>query len=230
MKGREGRGGSYKEKKLGDARGEDQVQERCRAILETIAPGRVKYWISGDDYHIELPRGGGALWVYLRLWEHGRIAICIYPGNTMSQAQTFFKRVVKPEFLDLVRKGWKIQPSLALNFMQHFLQTQGNKLSVEKYFDFWAAEEISQIRRDNDGFEELSQFLRAHRVIDAKDQHTIKKEFVGTKMPVMNVCAGFELVFAWRRAEANRLDRGQDFVEEVRARTNEALRTWGQTL
>jgi hypothetical protein len=46
----------------------------------------------------------------------------------------------------------------------------------------------------------------------------------------MNVCPGFELVFAWRRAEANRLDRGQQFVEAVRDRANKALRTWGQTL
>jgi hypothetical protein len=46
----------------------------------------------------------------------------------------------------------------------------------------------------------------------------------------MNVCPGFELVFAWRRAEANRLDRDHQFVEVVRDRANEALRTWGQTL
>jgi len=41
---------------------------------------------------------------------------------------------------------------------------------------------------------------------------------------------GFELVFAWRRAEANRLDREDQFVETVRAHANEALSTWGQIL
>jgi hypothetical protein len=148
----------------------------------------------------------------------------------MSQAQTFFKRVVKPEFLGLVRKGWKIQPSLALNFRSGFLQTHGNKLSVEQYFDFWASEEIRQIRREGNGFEGFSRQLYAHRLINATDQRKIKREFIESKRDFMNVCPGFELVFAWRRAEANRLDRGQQFVEAVRDRANKALRTWGQTL
>jgi hypothetical protein len=46
----------------------------------------------------------------------------------------------------------------------------------------------------------------------------------------MNVCPGFELIFSWRRRKANRLDGHGRFVEAVRARANEALRTWGQTL
>jgi hypothetical protein len=221
---------SDRAKQLGKAKGEKATQERCRAILETIAPGRVKYWISGDDYYVELPRGGGAWWVYLRRWDRGGIAICIYPGNTMCQARTFFKRAVKQEFLDLVRNGWKIQPSLALNFRSGFLQTYGNKLSIEQYFDFWASEEIRQIRREGNSFENFSQQLRGPRLINGTDQRKIKREFIETKKNFMNVCPGFEIVFAWRRAEANRLDRGQQFVEAVRDRTNEALRTWGQTL
>jgi hypothetical protein len=230
MKGPVSGGGSCGEKRLGGARGEKQVQERCRVILETIAPGTVKYWPSGRDYYIELPRGGGAWWVYLRRWEGGCIAICIYPGNNMSQARAFFKRTVKQEFLDLVRNGWKIQPSLALNYRSGFLQTHGNKLSVEQYFDFWASEEIRQIRREGNGFEDFSQHLHAHRLINATDQRKIKREFIESKRDFMNVCPGFELIFAWRRAVANRLDRDKRLVEAVRDRANEALRTWGQTL
>ena len=221
---------SYRVKSLQDAEGEEATQERCRAILETIAPGKVKYWTLGRDYYIEMPRGEGAWWVYLRRWDHGCIAICIYPGNTMCQARTFFKRAVRQEFLDLIRNGWKIQPSLALNYRSGFLQTHGNKLSVGQYFDFWASGEISQIRRESNGFESFSQQLHAHRLINATDQRQINREFIESKRDFMNICPGFELVFAWRRAEANRLDRGPQFVEAVRDRTSEALRTWGQTL
>jgi len=230
VRGPKSRGRSCGEKTLGNARGEEQVQERCRVILETIAPGRVKYWPSGGDYYIELPRGGGAWWVYLRRWEGGCIAICIYPGNNMSQAQTFFKTVVKDEFFDLARNGWKIQPCLTLNFMSRFLPLHGNKLSVGQYYDFWASEEIRQIRREDNGFEDLSEKLRVHRLINATDQRKIKEEFIESKRDFTNICPGFELIFAWRRAEANRLDRDLRLVEAVRDRANEALRTWGQTL
>jgi len=195
-----------------------------------IAPGRVKYWISGGDYYIELPRGGGAWWVYLRGWHHGSIAICIYPGNNTSQARAFFARTAKPEFLGLVGKGWEIQPGLALNHRSHWLTTEGNKLSLEQYFDFWASEEIRQVRRQDSGFEDFSQRLRAQRLIDARGQRKIKKDFIETNRSFMNVCPGFEVVFAWGRAKANRLDRDEQFVEAVRSRVNEALGTWGQTL
>ncbi|MBZ5563324.1 MAG: hypothetical protein LAP13_13000 [Acidobacteriia bacterium] len=224
MKGSESSGGSHRVKKLGDAKGDEATQERCKAILETIAPGRVKYWPSGRDYYIELPRGGGAWWVYLRRWSEGRIAIYIYPGNTVRQARKFFESTRKQEFLGLNRKGWKIRPYLCFGFIAWGRLAHGNKLSPEQYFDYWASEEIRQIRREDNGFEDLSQRLRARRLIDAKGQREIEEDFIKTKRDFMNVCPGFELIYAWRRAEANRLDRDQRFVDAVRARTDEALR------
>lgn len=223
--------GSNSREKLGDAKGEQETQERCKAILEIIAPGQVRYWLSGGDYYIELPRGGGALWVYLRRWRHGSIAVCVYPGNNMSQAQAFFKKAVKEDFLGLASKGWKIQPCLSLNYMSRFLPMQGNLLSSEEYFDYWWSEDIRQVRRENNSFEAFSQELRARRFIDANDQRAIKKEFINVKKRAfINICPGFELVYGWRRADANRLDREEQFVDAVRYRANEALGTWGQSL
>jgi hypothetical protein len=230
MKGRKGSGGSYSEEKLGNAKGEEEAQLRCKAILETIAPGRVKYSISGGVYYIELPPGGAAWWVYLVLCDDDSIEVRIYPGNTVSQARKFFERARKQEFFELESKGWKIQPYLCFCYMAWGRRACGNKLSREGYFDYWASEEIRQIRREDNGFERLSQRLRAHRLIDARDQRNIKRDFIETKRDVMNVCPGFELIFAWRRAEANRLDRDQRLVAAVRARANEALETWGQTI
>ncbi len=230
MKGLESGSVDHSQKKLRDAKGEKATQERCRAVLEMIAPGRVKYGPSGRDYYVELPPGGGAWWVYLRPWDNGTIATCVYPGNNMSQARTFFNRVVKQKIFELIAKGWQIQPTLALNFVQRFLPLPGNKLSLEQYFDFWASEEIRQIRREGQGFEDFSHYLRTHRLINATAERKIREEFIESKRTFMNVCPGFELVFAWRRAVANRLDQDQLFVEAVRARANEALQTWGQTL
>jgi hypothetical protein len=229
MKGPEG-GGSRGEKRLRDAKSEEDVQERCKAILETISPGRVKYSVRNRCHYIELPPGGGAWWVYLGLWDDDSIAVCIYPGNTVSQARKFFERARKQEFFGLESKRWKIQPYLCFCYMAWGRPADGNKLSREQYFDYWASEEIRQVRRNDNGFEDFSQRLRAHGLINARDQRYIKQDFIETKRDFMNVCPGFELVFAWRRAEANRLDRDQRFVEAVRARANEALGTWGQTI
>lgn len=230
MKGSERIGGNTSEKKLGDAKGEEETQQRCRTILEAIAPGRVKSPPNRGDCHIVLPGSGGAWWVYLRPWYIKCIAICIYPGNNMSQAQAFFKKAIKREFLRLVDRGWEIQPSLALNYVSRYLPTEGNNLSLEQYFDYWASEDIRQIRRENNGFEDLSDRLATHGLIGAKDIRKIKKEFIGAKRDFINICPGFEVTYAWGRAKANRLDRDDQFLEAVRTQANEALGTWGQSL
>jgi hypothetical protein len=166
----------------------------------------------------------------LAFWDDDSIGVRIYPGNNMSQARKFFERARKQEFFELESKGWEIQPNLCFGFRDWSRPAYGNKVSRQQYFDYWASEEIRQVRRENNGFEDFSQRLRAHQLINAKDQHNIKKDFIETKRDFMNVCPGFELIFAWRRAEANRLDRDKRLVAAVRDRANEALRTWGQTL
>lgn len=228
MKGTQSSSAKYSPKNLCDAKGKEETQERCKAILETIAPGRVKQRLCDGDYYNEL-RGEGE-WVLLGRWNDGRIAVRIYPGNTMCQARAFFKSARKQAFLDLIIEGWQIQPSLALNDRDFFLQTYGNKLSLEQYYDYWTTEGITQVRRENNGFEDFSRGLRARRLIGSEDQRNIKKDFVETKRTFINVCPGFELVYGWRRAEANRLDRDEQFVEAVLSRSNEALGTWGQSL
>jgi hypothetical protein len=231
MKSMEIGGGSRSVKKLGNAKAEEEVQERCKATLEAIAAGRVKHRASDGDYYIELPPGGAALWVILGLWEDNCIAIRIYPGNIVKQAQEFFERVNRHEFFRLKSKGWTIEPYLVFCYIAtEVCRAEGNKLGPEQYFDYWKREEIRQVRRENNGFEDLSQRLRVHRLIDARDQRNIRRGFTETKRDFMNVCPGFELIFAWRRTEANRLDRNRRFIEAVRDRANEALRTWGQTL
>jgi hypothetical protein len=148
----------------------------------------------------------------------------------MSQARKFFERARKQEFFELESKGWEIQPNLYFGYRDWSRPANGNKLSGEQYFDYWASDEIRQVHRKYNGFEDFSQRLRAHRLINAKDQSNIKRDFVETKRDFLNVCPGFELIFAWPRAEANQLDRDQGLTEAVRDRANEALRTWGQTL
>jgi hypothetical protein len=229
MKGQESGGGGRSGTGLHDARDEEAVEACCRTVLETISPGRVKRSPRGGNHYIQLPHGGGAWWVYLGLW-YEDIAVRIYPGNTTRQAQNFFASVSKREFFGLESKGWQIEPYLCFCYMAWGRPANGCELTPEEYFDYWASEEIKQIRREDDGFEGLSQQLRAQRIIDAGDQRNIERDFIETKRDFMNVCPGFELIFSWQRAKADRLDHDGRFAEAVRARANEALRTWGQTL
>ncbi len=110
MKRSESDGGIHGEKKLGHAKGEEEVQERCRAILETIKTGCVER--SRGYYYVRLPDGGAAQWVYLALWDDDSIGVRIYPGNTVRQARTFFDIVTKQEFFGLQGKGWEVRPYL----------------------------------------------------------------------------------------------------------------------
>jgi len=216
--------------RLRDARDEEAVEGCCRTVLETISPGRVKRSARGGNYYIELPPGGSAWWVYLGLWDDDSIAVRIYPGNTLRQARKFFERASKQEFFGLESKGWQIHPYLCFCYMAWGRAAEGTKLSPEEYYDYWASGEIRQIRREDNGFEDLSRQLRAHRIINARDQRNIRSDFIQTKRGVINACPGFEVIFSWPRADADRLDRDGLLVGAVRARANEALRTWGQTL
>ena len=191
MKGSASDGGVHSEKRLGDAKGEEEVQERCRAILETIKPGRVER--SRGYYYVRLSDGGAAQWVYLALWDDDSIGVRIYPGNTVRQARTFFDIVRKQEFFGLQGKGWGARPYLvALHIGTEVWWANGNRLRLEQYFDYWASEEIRQIRREDNGFEDLAERFRAHRLIDAKDQRNLHKVSIETKRDFLNVCPGFE--------------------------------------
>jgi hypothetical protein len=160
-----------------------------------------------------------------------KITTDVYPGNLMSQAREFFRRVSKREFFELEETGWRIRPYLYFGYRGvEVCRASGNKLSLQEYFDYWAGEEIQQVRRDLNGFEELFRRLLAQSLLSEEGVLCLHKGFTQTRRDHINVCPGFEVSFPWRRSDANKLDREGRFVEAVRTKVNEALATWGQSL
>lgn len=205
--------------------------QRCAAILENVAPGRVK--CSKGQFYLVLAAGEPAERIYLNPGENVRsIEMRIYPGDTVKQANSFFGRVRKGDFLWLLNNGWELTPNLHFSYIGTYTcQVNGNEIDLEDFFDFWAREEIRQVRRrDPNTFPDLFRHLREHHLISGEDQLFLHERFSATKRDHINVCPGFKMIFAWKRASANKLDRECRLAEAVHAKANEALITWGQYL
>ena len=216
------------------------LEKRCVAILESIAPGKVKRR-QGGDYFIELAAGpaSDAYFYpdrdYLDTGENGEwnVAVNIYPGDTIKQARRFFENVRVDEFLVLEEKGWIIEPNLHFAFMaKHLCWAKGTTVSNRDYFEYWHGEgEIGQIQRDPAGFKALFQQLQEDGMISPSDTAQLEKHFTNTARQSINICPGFRVSFSWSKSEAERIDVQRDrFSGIARSRILEALVTWGQNL
>jgi hypothetical protein len=216
------------------------LRKRCIAILESIAPGRLRRRQGGNP-HIALTNGPAtdAYFYpdrdYSETGEHGEwnVAVNIYPGDTITQARKFFANVRRDEFLALEEKGWTIVPNLHFAFITTQLyRATGTKVSPRDYFEYWSGDgEIGQIHRDKTDFQSYFQQLQDDGQISQADFTELERIFTNTTKQTINACPGFRVSFSWSKTKAEQADAQRDrFAEVVRSRMLEALATWGQAL
>jgi hypothetical protein len=218
------------------------LEKRCIAILDSIAPGKVKRR-QGQDSYTELSAGPAtdAYFYpdrdYVDTGENGEwsVAVNIFPGDTIKQARKFFENVQKGEFFGLEEKGWIIEPNLHFAFMnKHLYWAKGTSVGIRDFFEYWSGEdEIGQLTRKPDptDFQEYFQQWLDDGMISTSDIAQLDKHFTTTARQSINPCPGFRVSFSWSKTEAERIDSQQGrFREIVRAQISEALKTWGQTL
>lgn len=216
------------------------LEKRCVAILESIAPGKVRRR-QGGDYFIELAAGPATDAYFYPDRDYPEtgensdwsVAVNIYPGDTIRQARKLFENVRMDEFLGLEESGWIIEPNLHFAFMaKHLCWAKGTRVSTRDYFDYWRGEgEIGQIQRDSAGFKAYFQQLQEDGMISPSDIAQLERHFTNTTRQSINTCPGFRVSFSWSKSEAERVDAFRDrFSGVVRSQMLEALATWGQTL
>lgn len=205
-----------------------RVSARCTQILRGI--GRA------DGDRLDLGRGASARFALLVHNKEARtLTLCLYPGDTIGQARTFYAPRYVENTLLLRDRGWGLEPNLHLAFMQTNCVWPKVGKSIDEYLRFWL-ERMPQHRQTSAGDQEKRGFLAAfddlvrHRLASDSDQPAFKKEFIETARREMNICPGIRVNYSWPLKEAAKLDSQGLFAKDVCDRLREALGTWGQPL
>jgi len=212
------------------------LERRCRRILETIAPGRVKYQRDWSTWYIELtpPYPAKMCGLYPKRIgdEPHKIELAMYPGDTMNQARALYRYVASSgldQLVDLRRLNWTVEPNFHFSFIRRGLGHAGTtSLSLDEYLRYWMPpRSIEQIFRDEHGFESaLMQFVAAG-LIDEKDVPEICSQAADVGANLLNVNPGVQVLYRWSLAEAITVDKRGGMVQEARQKANEALAVWG---
>ena len=210
------------------------LDNRCRAILEEIAPGRVQYH-RGWHHHIAFDH---AVAQEIGLWANPSSAgwcifLGIYPGDSMTQARRLYKHLNIAGLLKLAGKGWTIRPNFHLAHIQRNVLWTDTAMPIADYLAFWKRQQdqtaIAQVVIADAGlFSQMVDAWARLGLISNEDKEIIHAEFTHTNRKKVNVCPGLGVEFCWDSKAAADLDGRGLFANEVGSRIAEALATWEQ--
>ncbi len=218
------------------------LQKRCQAVLETIAPGQVKWAGIWEKHYFELksaqqkgePPAKRCAFYPNQKEEEISIELAMWPGDTMTQARSFYRHLAEhglTSFLDLKKQDWILETNFHFGFIQkgfgHGVRTT---LSVEDYLEYWAsnAGRIEQFSPDEHGFESSFQRFVVDGLISEADVQWLSAKAAALGATNVNIIPGLAVIHRWSLIDAVAIDKnGEGMVEEVRRKTNEAIATWG---
>jgi hypothetical protein len=208
------------------------LQKRCKAIMESIAPGRVYHKRGYEDY-FELPTGAARqVYLFPQVVEEGEwsLSLTIWPADTVTQARDFFHGLDETAFFGLQRNGWQLKPNLHFAFIQRHIHWAETRLEIGEYIRYWRELQntIRQYRREE--FGALFDGLRRDGLISDHDLGVLRQQFIDTNKPSINVCPGVQVHHEWDRSEAMRLDGPAQLRRDVLRLVEAALAAWHQRL
>ena len=208
----------------------NKLNRRCKSLMQELAPGRLNTHRDSWDYidASEL-KGAGRVIVAAKVREpetNWILDLMIYPGDTVSQARPFYKKVDTDALLQLT-DSWDIYTNLHFSHIQSNLVYTTKDTSLESYLTFWQdhSDQIGQIKEEQ--FDDMLDLLSKNGFLDDEDRERFAAEFVATNRSTANVCPGISLHHRWSGTEAVKLDQSSDLASAVDERIREAVRTWG---
>ncbi len=206
----------------------DKLNRRCEDLMQELAPGRVETHKDWRNY-ISAPELEAAKMVSVsaqELEQSWEIDLVINPGDTVSQARSFYSDVDETALLELSEE-WDCSTNLHFSHISTNLVYPIPEASFENYVRFWIEHRdwIRQVKEDQ--FDELLDLLAVNGLLTAADRDEFVSEFMETNRSTVNVCPGVSLHYRWGRSEALDLDDNDRLTEEIDQRVREAVRTWG---
>jgi hypothetical protein len=214
------------------------LDNRCRLAMKEITPGPVDYR-PGWGYYMRF-HGGPSQDVKLGAEGAGaelKLRLSLHPGETQNQAKQLYNALSVERLSQLQTKGWQVVPHFHLAFRSDDLVHCKGTIPLMDYIPFWQKNRDlihqmpcgpeSEVR---EVFKKYVDLLARVGIISEDEKPAIFKVTVDSKHPKINVCPGLSLFYRWELSNAVDLDRRDLFVDDVRARLQEAFDAWGQKI
>ena len=211
----------------------DLLKRRCEAILREIGPIEARrgsppfipvkspsfqrIWLQANEEQED----ARSWWITLEVW----------PGDIMTQAREFWRRVDAKRLLKLQDKDWELWPNLHFSFIQTHLHRANTPFAVNEYIEFWKSDEMEiayLCRDDARSYRHNWDRLVAKGLISHNDVEPLEEKTTKKKYPQISMSPGLSISYTWSAKRAARLDRDGTFVGEVKERIREVTETWGE--
>ena len=211
----------------------DLLNRRCEAILREIGPTEAR---RGSPLFISVKSPSlQRIWLQANAEQEDArswwITLEVRPGDIMTQAREFWRRVDAKRLLELQDKDWELWPNLHFSFIQTHLHWAKTPLAVNEYIEFWKSGkmEIAYLYRDDAGsYRHNWDRLVAKDLISTGDVEPLEEKTTKKKYPQISISPGLSISYTWSAERAAQLDRDGTFVREVKERIREATETWGE--
>ena len=206
------------------------LNRRCEAILRAIDPNEAWHrstpiiaveFPAFKQIWIEASKGEGP-------WE---IMLNFAPGDTMSQALEFWRKVDAKSLLELKDKGWLLKANLHFSFIATHLHWAHTQLAVNEYVGLWKSGkmEVRTLYPDDSGnYRHNWDRLLEQKLISSEDVKRLQRVSTETNRERISMSPGLSIKYRWSAEHALQLDRDGNFVREVKERVREATETWGE--
>jgi hypothetical protein len=205
------------------------LAEKCVELLSAAAP-RLAVIQHSDPWHGFHARGEvdaatTVKYVYLLPGSGARIALHLYPADTLSQARSLYADPIRVDALLALRDvGWTLRPNFHFGFMSKGLTWTRTSLRTDAYVSYWV-EHIAGlgVYRREDWKREVAR-LRDEAILDAADVEQFERDFTNTERNHATPRPGLRLEQTWELARA--LQPG--FPAELRATLRQAFSALGE--
>jgi hypothetical protein len=205
----------------------DKLNRRCETLMQELAPGRVETRRWGP--YIRAPELKAAKVIFVSAQERNdtwAIDLAVHPGDTVTQARSFYANVDVDELLALT-EAWDCTTNLHFSHISKNLVYPNPEVSLASYLTFWTEHPnwIRQVQETD--FGALLSLLDDHGLMAESGREAFRSKFEATNRSTANVCPGVSLHYRWERDAAIDLDRNGRLKDEIDERVREAVRTWG---
>ena len=155
------------------------------------------------------------------------VCLQLHPGDTLIQSRALYDDRGALDAVLALRSDdrWRVKPNFHWGFMATgYAWVKQTPLSVGKYCDYWVNEIGATGELSRSEWETYWAKLESAQIVKAGEKKGFDKEFTSTQRQKAHPRPGLSCEYTWPLSEAQQLDaRGDDFVQEVQKRLNQAL-------
>jgi hypothetical protein len=161
--------------------------------------------------------------------EERRIALRMWPADTLEQARSFYTQPEAVErVLAILNKDWNVEPNFHFGFMATGYCRTATAMSVTGYVRYWL-EHIAEARKiERPEWDRYWRDLISEEIARPEDRESFDRDFTYTNRGSATPRPGIECTFGWKLDEAERLDARGTLAGAVRDRINQLLEALGE--